>query len=157
MEDVSVPGLRKRFYTTCSRNPHWEQEPATQEALKRERKESLSPIVKEYYWCPQKCLNTRLQNPQHLRAQSLGVAEKASSQSSWDGYVRNAPKYPHFTCIRDSRHEVILSFFEIIGLLMPSVATFSTHDTKQIYSYLGQMTYFVFPRPPREKCDFEKA
>lgn len=57
-------------------------------------------------------------------------AKKAISQSSWGSYARSTPKYPYFTSIRDSNHEFILSFLEIIGLLRPSVATFTTHDTK---------------------------
>lgn len=38
--------------------------------------------------------------------------------------------------IRNSNHEFILSFFEIIDLHMTSVATFTTHDTKWIFGYL---------------------
>lgn len=75
---------------------------------------------------PTKCLI--ISRPTNISRDNLGQGRKASCQSTWDSYVMNIPKYLHFMSIRDSNHEFITSFFEIISLHMPSVSTFTTPD-----------------------------
>lgn len=101
------------------------------EALRKA--EELCPHEERSMPRPHTCLRARCQTP-HLRTGP--EVQQGLLPLAEDGYVGRTPK--SFTWHLSGRASwIYLQFLCIVGLLLLSFATLTTHDTKQTFSYLG--------------------